>query len=83
MRVEPIHFKRRILLTTCIVAIVGIAGGFGVGFNCGMYYQKISTLHPKKCTEYTVLDADRVITSCGDTIKYNWQPLKRKDDGSN
>lgn len=83
MRVEPIHFERRILLTTCIAAIAGIVGGFGVGFTCGMRYQQIRTLHPKKCTEYTVLDADHVVTSCGDTIKYNWQPLKRNNDGSN
>jgi hypothetical protein len=82
MRREPNQFMRRILITTCCAALAGIVGGFGVGFNCGMYYHKISTLHPK-CNIYTVLDADRVITECGDTIKFNWQPLKRNNDGSN
>jgi hypothetical protein len=27
----------------------------------------------RSCAQYTVLDADHVITECGDTVKYNWK----------
>jgi hypothetical protein len=31
----------------------------------------------RKCSGYTILDADHIVTCDGDTIQRGWQPLKR------
>lgn len=58
-----------------------------VGQGTATHNEKIRSLKGK-CTGYTVLDADHVITCQGDTVAYDWQnlwhpaPLEKSGTGS-
>ena len=69
---SPSEFQNRILLTTCLAVIIATAGGYGVGFLHGRYFQKYYQKREKPCVGYTVLDSAHVLNCDGDTVRYEW-----------
>ena len=68
-------FIIKILLGTSVASLVCLVSGLLIGFNVGQNYHSLKNgrVDYTKCNQYTVLDANHVVTACGDTIQYKWK----------
>ncbi len=84
--IQPLMYAQsqyEVAMRFMLSIVFSILTGFALGFVAGAYYQhnqefddKIIKLHAAKSKQYTVLDANRVINSDGDTIVYQWNKQK-------
>lgn len=56
-----------------IVVAIFIGGYLAVAVHI-----KRKIKEPCKSVGYTVINADSIVTSCGDTLSYNWNQTHRK-----
>lgn len=62
-----------------LLILAAIIMGFVSGFVIGLQHHDIKRgkLDKTWCNQYTVIDADSVLTACGERKKYNWKTHRK------
>jgi hypothetical protein len=71
-------FKDYVLQLYILIVFAITAAAFYCGKYIGSHDEKVKA-QKEKCTGYTILDADRVVTCHGDTLDYDWHPKPLSD----
>ena len=69
------NYINSILISTALAIVFSLIVGTVIGFIGGLHFHDLKNgkANVSRCNQYTVLDANHVVTACGDTIQYKWK----------